>query len=129
MPAGAVNDEFLTSLELFPSFAAATGALMLRRRCRWTVTIGGRRSAANRNRHEAKCFGNAKISIGARVGKWKWVDMGGKAGGLFDLEADIGETNDLSQAASGDSADGQRSYTTIGCTKWKAEPRGPFRDF
>ena len=75
-------------------------------------------------------FWKRKDLIGARVGKWKWVDMGGAGGGLFDLSKDIGEENDLSKDKPDvlkmvkDKFDAWYEETMI-----RAEPRGPFKDF
>ena len=96
IPAGAVNNQFLSSLELFPSFAAATGALMRDDLTLdgfdWWATLRGEQESPRQ-----EMFWKRRDQIAARVGKWKWVDMGQGAGGLFDLENDLSESNDLSR--------------------------------
>jgi hypothetical protein len=74
-------------------------------------------------------FWQRKDLIGARVGKWKWVDMGGKAGGLFDLEADLGERKDLSAARPDVLKMVHSRYQQWTREMDAAPPRGPFRDF
>jgi arylsulfatase A-like enzyme len=128
VPAGAVNDQFLSSLELFPSLAAATGALT-----RSDVSLDGfdwwatLRSESESPRKEM--FWKRQNLAAARVGKWKWVDMGGESGGLFDLDADVGESNNLSQSRPEILRMVKDRYE-----RWLGEmaaspPRGPFRDF
>ena len=67
--------------------------------------------------------------MSARVGKWKWVDMGSRGGGLYNLEDDPGEKKDLSA-----SEPEALAMVKARLGKWletmdAAEPRGPFRDF
>ncbi len=128
VPAGAVNDAFLTSLELFPSLAAATGALM-----RSDVTLDGfdwwatLRGETESPRTEM--FWKRKDTVAARVGQWKWVDMGGKTGGLFDLESDIAEKNDLSGEKPEILEMVKARYENWLQEMAASPPRGPFRDF
>jgi len=126
--AGEVNDQFLTTLELFPSLAAATGAelpedVILDGFDWWPVVRGEKPSPRN------EMFWKRKNLIGARIGKWKWVDMGGKSGGLFDLEKDIGETHDLSRSKSDILKMVKARYAHWLNEMEAAEPRGPFRDY
>ncbi|HUG68217.1 MAG TPA: sulfatase-like hydrolase/transferase [Pirellulaceae bacterium] len=128
IPAGSVNDELLTSLELFPSFASATGAALPQDvpldGYDWWSTVKGETKSPR-----TEMFWKRKNLIGARVGKWKWVDMGGKSGGLFDLAADIGETNDLSAKRPQILKMVKDRYANWLAEMEAAEPRGPFRDF
>lgn len=128
VPAGAVNHEFLTSLEIFPSLAAAAGVelpdgVTFDGFDWWPVIRGESKSP----RHEM--FWKRKDLVGARVGKWKWVDMGGKSGGLFDLETDIGESKDLSSARPDVLQMVKARYANWLKEMEAAEPRGPFRDY
>jgi arylsulfatase A len=127
VPAGAVNDEFLTCLELFPSFAAATGAELPRSAILdgfdWWPVVRGETSSPRK-----EMFWKRKARIGARVGKWKWVVMDDD-GGLFDLESDIGETKDLSRERPEILKMVKERYANWLEEMEAAEPRGPFRDF
>ena len=128
VPAGAVSEEFLTSLELLPSFAAATDTkipedLILDGYNWWPVLVEGQSSP------RTEMFWQRKNTIGARVGKWKWVDMAEAGGGLFDLDADVGEMNDLSQQRPKVLAMVRQRYQAWLRAMDDAEPRGPFRDF
>ena len=73
-------------------------------------------------------FWQRKNRIGARVGKWKWVVMD-DGEGLFDLEADIGESHDLSAERPDMLEIVQGRYRNWVKEMDSAEPRGPFRDF
>lgn len=128
IPAGVVNDAFLSSLEIFPSLASATGAKLPE-----GVTLDGYdwwdtlRGKAESPRTEM--FWKRKDLLGARVGNWKWVKMG-DAGGLFDLAGDIGEENDLSaQKPEVLKMVKEKFDAWYHDTMIRAEPRGPFKDF
>ena len=66
---------------------------------------------------------------GARVGKWEWVDMGCRGGGLFDLEKDIEENNDLSKERPKILKMVKGRFNEWLRQMEAAEPRGPFRDY
>ena len=128
IPEGAINEQFLTSLELFPSFATACGAeipqgLKLDGFDWWPVLRGTEKSA------RTEMFWKRKDLVAARVGKWKWVDMGGKSGGLFDLEKDIAEKEDLSKQRPEILAMVKARYENWLREMENCEPRGPFRDY
>lgn len=127
VPSGRVCDEFLTSLEIFPSLAAVTGAkppegLIVDGFDWWPVITGQSRSPRN------KMFWKRKNLKAARVGKWKWVDMG-ESGGLFDLSIDIGEKRDLSADRPEVLKMVKRQFHDWLSEMQAAEPRGPFRDY
>ncbi len=130
LPAGKVTDEFLTSLELFPTICAATGAKPAP-----GVKLDGfdmlpvLRGESKSPRKEM--FWQRRGDKAARVGNWKWVGgaKNGKGGGLFDLASDIGERRDLSaekpdvlQRVKARFEDWRREMDA-------SEPRGPFRDY
>lgn len=128
VPAGQVSDEFLTSMELFPSLAAATGATLdpqiILDGFDWWPTLRGETPSPRK-----EMFWKRKDQLGARVGPWKWVDMSGKAGGLFNLESDIGEKHDLSAEKPEILKMVKERYANWLREMDAAEPRGPFRDF
>lgn len=130
IPVGVENDAFLTSLEIFPSLASATGAKLPEDvkidGYDWWSTLRGE-TGSPRN----AMFWKRKDLVAARVGNWKWVRMGEKGGGgLFDLSKDIGEKDDLSKEKPDvlkmvkEKFDAWYEETMI-----RAEPRGPFKDF
>jgi arylsulfatase A len=65
----------------------------------------------------------------ARIGNWKWVDMGGETGGLFDLTHDLGEKRDLSKEKPDVLAMVRGKFDAWKKEMDASEPRGPFRDY
>ncbi len=128
VPAGQVNDAFLTSLEIFPSLLAASEAeipetMVLDGFNWWPILCDGKPSP------RTEMFWQRKDWIGARMNHWKWVDMGNRGGGLFDLSADIGEQVDLSEEHPEILKTIQGRYRAWVAEMDAAEPRGPFRDY
>jgi hypothetical protein len=64
----------------------------------------------------------------ARVGNYKWIESD-KAGGLYDLTADSGETHDLSADMPDHVASIRAQWSSWRKGMDAAEPRGPFRDY
>lgn len=125
LPAGRITNEFLTSLELLPTLAAAAAANLP------PVTHDGFDampvlSGAIASPRE-EMFWQRRNDIGARVGKWKWVAMA-NGGGLFDLATDLAEKNDLSKKRPEELAHLQSRYNQWRQSMDSSEPRGPFRD-
>ena len=129
VPAGVENDAFLTSLELFPSLAKATGASLpenvILDGYNWWPTLRGETESPRK-----EMFWKRRNLRGARVDHWKWVDMAGAGGGLFNLEKDIGEKTDLSGKHPEILKKLQEAYDRwYRETMIEAEPRGPFKDY
>ncbi len=127
VPAGKVNDEFLTSLEILPTVAALTGTkissgLILDGFDMLPILQGKTKSPRK------EMFWERKDLRAARVGNWKWVDTP-TYGGLFDLSKDIGEKNDLSKKNPRILAMVKARYANWKKEMALAEPRGPFRDY
>lgn len=125
--AGRKSDEFLTSLEILPTLANATGAaspknIVLDGFDMLPVLQGKQKSPRK------EMFWQRRGDKAARVANWKWVDSS-RGSGLFDLAQDLGEQHDLS----GDKPEVlemvKTRFDTWRKTMDKAEPRGPFRDF
>ncbi len=127
VPAGKVHGEFLTSLELFPSLASATGATLpphvILDGFDWWPVIRGEQKSPRK-----EMFWQRQDTVAARIGNWKWVDMG-NSGGLFDLASDIGEQKDLSKSHPEVLEMVKSRYANWLREMAAAEPRGPFRDF
>ncbi len=129
IPAGSINDSFLTSLELYPSLASATGASLPNGvkidGFDWWSTLRGESESPR-----TEMFWKRKETKAARIGNWKWVDMGKGGGGLFDLSKDIGERNDLSSKHPETLSRLKHRFDEWHHeTMFDAEPRGPFKDF
>jgi arylsulfatase A-like enzyme len=125
--AGTLRDDFLTSLEILPTVLGAAGVeppagVALDGFDMKPVLADGAASPRQ------EMFWERRGDRAARVGKWKWVE-GANGSGLFDLEADIGETNDLSREKPEILAILKQRFAAWKQAMSEAEPRGPFRDY
>jgi arylsulfatase A-like enzyme len=127
LPEGKVTDEFLTSLEFFPTFAAVSGAKLPA-----GVKLDGfnllpvLRGDTPSPRMEM--FWKRRADYAVRVGTWK-IGKTGNVTGLFDLAADPGEKKDLSKERPDMFAKLHARYEAWLAEMDASEPRGPFRDF
>jgi arylsulfatase A-like enzyme len=127
LPAGKVTDEFLTALEVLPTFAGVGGAALppdvkLDGFDMLPVLCGESKSP------RTEMFWQRRGDKAARVGQWKWLQSG-KGAGLFDLATDPGETRDLSAARPEVLARVKARFAAWRGEMDAAEPRGPFRDY
>ncbi|HEY8505834.1 MAG TPA: sulfatase-like hydrolase/transferase [Gemmataceae bacterium] len=127
IPAGGESDEFLTALELFPTFTRLAGAKLPE-----GVVYDGFDMlpvlAGERKSPRKEMFWQRRGDRAARVGNWKWVDSA-LGGGLFDLSKDIGEKRDLSAERPEVLAMVKGRFRAWEKEMEAAEPRGPFRDY
>ncbi len=128
VPVGKANEAFISSMEIFPSLLAASGicppeGIVLDGFDWWPVLRGAIPSPRK------EMFWQRRDLVGARVGNWKWVDMGGKEGGLFDLSTDPGEARDLSKFRPEVLEMVKARYRAWLLEMEAAEPRAPFRDY
>ncbi len=127
LPAETVCDEFLTSMEIFPTLLAATGTeppegVVLDGFDMLPVLKG--ETASPRK----QMFWERRGDRAARVGDWKWVDS--KAGsGLFYLPDDLAEENDLSEKRPDMLAKLKNDFQTWKAEMDAAEPRRPFKNY
>jgi arylsulfatase A-like enzyme len=127
IPRDHVSDEFLSSAEFLPTFAAVAGAappkgVILDGFNMLPVLQGKARS------RRTEFFWQRKNDKAARMGPWKWVESE-RGGGLFDLSADIGEKNDLSKEKPEMLARVKGRWAAWRKEMVESEPRGPFRDY
>ena len=127
LPAGKVTDEFLTALEILPTFAGVGGATLppdvkLDGFDMLPVLRGEIRSP------RTEMFWQRRGDKAARVGQWKWVQSE-KGAGLFDLATDLGETRDLSAARPEVLARVKARFAAWRGEMDATEPRGPFRNY
>ena len=127
IPAGRVSDEFLTTLELLPTFAAAAGATPSKE-----IPLDGYDMlpvlAGKSPSPRKEMFWEFRGQKAARVGKYKWT-LAENYRGLFDLAADIGEKNDLTAQQPALAAEISAKWTAWRKQMDQTEPRGPFRDY
>jgi arylsulfatase A-like enzyme len=127
IPADTTNDEFLTSLEVFPTLCTATGAapakgVVLDGFDMLPVLQGKKKSPRK------EMFWQRRLDKGARIGHWKWVS-GTRGTGLFDLQTDISETHDLSNKRPEILKMMKARFANWKKQMESSEPRGPFRDY
>lgn len=129
LPAGVVNDEFVSSLEFLPTFSSVANAALPP-----GVVLDGYNALpvwegkAKSQRREFFWHRPFDNSSAARVGQWKWVRSRG-GGGLFDLDADLGEKQDLSAAKPDVLQMVEGRYAAWWREMQAAEARAPFRDY
>jgi len=127
IPAGTASDEFLTSLEVFPTFVEVAGAsrpegVIFDGFSLLPVLCGKAKS------QRTEMYWQRRLDSAARVGKYKWIDAE-RGGGLFDLSEDIGEQHDLSEKLPDVAAEMQAKFHSWRQEMDIAEPRGPFRNY
>ncbi|MHC4742162.1 MAG: sulfatase-like hydrolase/transferase [Planctomycetota bacterium] len=127
IPAAATSNEFLTSLEIFPTVCKAAGTKPPK-----DVVLDGYDMAdvlsGKAKSPRTEMYWQRRGDKAARVGKYKWVESE-KGSGLFDLENDVAEQNDLSKERPETLNRLQQSFAAWKKQMAQAEPRGPFRDF
>lgn len=128
LPAGAISDEFLTSLEIFPTLTGVSGSKLPT-----NVTLDGFDmlpvlQAKQKSRRE-EMFWQRRSDKAARVGQYKWVATANGSGGLFDLSSDLGEERDLRAERPEVLKQLQDRWSNWRREMDAAEPRGPFRDY
>jgi arylsulfatase A-like enzyme len=123
-----VNDAFLSALEIVPTVAAAAGGTLPESIFYDGFDMLPVLQGKEASRRE-EMFWKRRNHVAARVGKWKWVDMPGKGGGLFDLSRDVAEQRDLSLEKPEVLRRVKQRFAAWEKTMEDAEPRGPFRDY
>jgi arylsulfatase A-like enzyme len=127
IPAGRVSDEILTTLEVWPTLAAASGAefddSIKRDGYNMLPVLTGSMPSPRR-----EMFWEFRGQKAARVGNWKWIDSA-RAKGLYDLTSDLGEKHDLAAEKPGIAADLEARWNAWHQEVLASEPRGPFRDY
>lgn len=127
IPAGSVNREFLTSLELFPTLLNLAGVAPPE-----GIVLDGfdmmPMVADNKPSPRKEMYWKRRAKEAARVGDWKWV-RNESGTFLFDLSKDISEKNNLIDKVPEKAAEMQQHFENWLKRMDEAEPRGPFRDF
>lgn len=127
IPAGTVCDEFLGSMEIFPTLCSAAGvrppAGVTLDGFDVTAVLAGRKKSPRKE----MCW-QRQGDKAARVGSYKWVESA-RGSGLFDLASDIGERRDVSNEKPDVLSEVKSRFAAWEKQMAQAEPRGPFRDF
>ncbi len=127
IPANSVSNEFVTSLELFPTLLNLAGVdppegVVLDGFDMLPVLAEGKPSPRN------DMFWKRQGKEAARVGQWKWIrnELGTF---LFDLSKDLREKDNLIDKMPEKAAEMEARFAAWLKTMDETEPRGPFRDF
>jgi len=127
IPAGTVNREFLTSLELFPTLLNLAGVAPPE-----GVVLDGfdmmPMLAENRPSPRKEMYWKRRAKEAARVENWKWI-RNESGTFLFDLSKDISEKDNLIDRFPVKVAEMQQCFETWLKHMDQAEPRGPFKDY
>ena len=127
IPPGAVTNEFLTSMEILPTLCRAAGVNPPKE-----VTLDGfdmtEVLTGKTKSPRFEMFWERRGERAARVANYKWVQSS-RGSGLFDLEKDISEKNDLSTQDPDILNDLKFHFAAWKQEMLEAKPRGPFRDF
>ena len=125
---GTVCDEFLSTLEIFPTLVNIAGGKMPKDLIydgfNMLHVLEGKAKSDRTNMFWEWRYGKA-----AHVGNWKWVESSKYEGGLFDLSNDIGEEKDLSAEKPDVLKDIKSRWKAWKQEMDNAEPRGPFRNY
>ena len=98
IPAGKDNDELMTAMDLLPTFAKLAGADIPTDRKIDGKDIGSTLVGESKTPHETYFYHQGNRLSAVRTGKWKLHTNKGKPSQLYDLESDIGETNNVIKA-------------------------------
>lgn len=123
-----VVNNFLSSLEIFPTLLAASGIekpdSLILDGFNILPLLTGKDTTLERN----EMYWEAREKIAARVGNWKMVDNIDEKG-FYNLSEDISEKKDLTQQHPDEFEKIIQKFKNWQGEMAKAEPRGPFRDF
>ncbi|MGQ9770483.1 MAG: sulfatase-like hydrolase/transferase [Thermogutta sp.] len=127
IPAGTICDEFLSGVEVFPTFAQLARAsfppdLKLDGFDMLPILEGRQRSPRQ------TMFWQRREWKAARVETWKWIEnRNGEF--LFDLAHDVGESTNLIDQQPAKAQELRQAFQEWSREMEAAEPRGPFRDY
>jgi arylsulfatase A-like enzyme len=133
IPAGTTSDEFCSTLDFFPTFVkAAIGKMPVKIKYDGFDMMHVLSLTGKSQRKEQ--YWELRAQRAARVGKWKWVVPVKKRwdlpedeiGELYDLENDIGETNNLAKERPEILKMMQEKWIVWIKEMYNSEERGPF---
>jgi arylsulfatase A len=127
IPAGTVNDGFLTSLEVFPTLLKLAGVAPPE-----GVVLDGFDMlpvlADQDDSPRNEMFWKRQDQEAARIGDWKWI-RNAEGEFLFNLAEDLAEKNNLAEQNPDRLHEMREHFARWQQQMDQAEPRGPFRDY
>ncbi|MCR9294887.1 MAG: sulfatase-like hydrolase/transferase [bacterium] len=127
LPAGQTRDQLLSSMDLLPtilSWCQASQPVEIQFDGYDISQVLSENSESPRS----SMFWQRKADCAARIGLWKWVDSK-QGSGLFNLEIDPSESNDLSESQPQKLSQLKQHFADWQKEMENSEPRGPFRDY
>jgi arylsulfatase A-like enzyme len=128
IPQNQVVDNFLSSMEIFPTILSVTGIEKPDSLILDGFDILPLLTGEDKSLERKEMYWEARDKIAARVGNWKMVDNIDEKG-FFDLSKDISEQNDLTNELPEKYSEIRQKFKNWQTEMEKAEPRGPFRDY
>ena len=124
---GQVIENFVSSLEIFPTILAVAGiekpdSLILDGFNILPMLTGVK------NLERKEMYWDLRGDFAARIGDLKWI-RSKRINGLFDLSEDVGEKNDLSEKDVNNLKTIKEKFYHWQTEMNNAEPRGPFKDY
>ncbi len=127
IPPNTVNEEFLTSMELFPTLLRLAD-----QKPPEGVVLDGFDMmpilAKNKPSPRQEMFWKRRGKEAARVGSWKWI-RNEKGTFLFDLAKDVSEKENLVETMPEKASEMETRFSGWLKAMDESEPRGPFRDY
>lgn len=123
-----VFDNFLSSMEVFPTILSATDIPIPKGLILDGFDIMPLITGADKNLERQEMYWEARDKIAARVGNWKLVDNI-DVKGFYDLSKDISEETDLTDIQADKFAEINNKFNTWKEEVASTEPRGPFKDY
>ena len=128
IPENRVIDNFLSSLEIFPTIISAVGfdepdGVILDGFNMMPVLSGD-----NKDLERQEMYWEARDKTAARIGNWKLVDNI-DAKGLYDLSKDVSEETDLTDILPDKFAEINNMFNSWKSEMANTEPRGPFKNY
>ncbi|ANW97413.1 arylsulfatase [Wenyingzhuangia fucanilytica] len=95
IPAGTINNELLTAMDLLPTFASLAGGIIPNDRVIDGKDISLVLQGKSKSPHKAFYYYSKERLEAVRVGQWKLRILGKSSPELYNLESDISEVNNL----------------------------------
>jgi len=123
-----VIDNFLSSMEIFPTILSVTGINKPEHIILDGFDIMPLLTGEDKNLERQEMYWEARDKFAARVGNWKLVDNINERG-FYDLSKDVSEETDLTDIMPDKFVEVSNKFHKWQADMEKAEPRGPFKDY
>ena len=127
---GRISDNFISSLELFPTILDMAGVEKP-----GSLVLDGFNImpllTEEKNLNREEMYWEFREEYAARIGNFKWIEseMRETHNGFYDLSEDIGEKHDISETEAAELRNVKNKFQQWQRKMRNAEPRGPFKNF